>query len=159
MKLLIILIFLISYYSFSNNNNDNDNIEKKIQKGLIVYKKANCMGCHSWHGKGGGGYGAGVSLRTKSYSIDELINIINCGIPGTGMPYFNKNSYVTKKCYGTLMEDDVENKPKNSKKFINTVQTQNLAVFIYHELQNKELDKKYCHKFFNKDSKVCKIIK
>ena len=70
-----------------------DNEDEILRKGLIVYKKANCMGCHSWHGKGGGGYGAGVSLREPSYEKAELINIIKCGIPGTGMPYFYRKSY------------------------------------------------------------------
>ena len=65
--LAIIFIFL-SYTCYSVE----DNIEETIRKGLIVYKKANCMGCHSWHGKGGGGYGAGVSLRNPSYEVSEL---------------------------------------------------------------------------------------
>ena len=35
----------------------------------------------------------GVSLRNPSYEVSELINIIKCGIPGTGMPYFYRKSY------------------------------------------------------------------
>ena len=42
------------------------------------------MGCHSWHGKGGGGYGAGVSLRNINLTLNEIINVIKCGRPGTG---------------------------------------------------------------------------
>ena len=106
------------------------------------------MGCHSWHGKGGGGYGAGVSLRNPSYEVSELINIIKCGIPGTGMPYFYRKSYKKEKCYDTLFEDySVSDRPKNSKSFINERQIKNLAAFVYSELQGKELDKEYCSKF------------
>src|ERR1700682_3724367 len=28
--------------------------------GKAVFKRANCFGCHKWHGNGGGGYGGGV---------------------------------------------------------------------------------------------------
>ena len=33
-------------------------------EGKRIYEKANCIGCHKWHGEGGGGYGgAALSLR------------------------------------------------------------------------------------------------
>ena len=32
--------------------------------GKQVYESANCMGCHKWHGQGGGGYG-GVALSLR----------------------------------------------------------------------------------------------
>ncbi|HEX5794987.1 MAG TPA: c-type cytochrome, partial [Geminicoccaceae bacterium] len=28
-----------------------------LELGREVYEKANCVGCHEWHGGGGGGYG------------------------------------------------------------------------------------------------------
>src|SRR5258707_6850619 len=31
--------------------------------GKAVFKRANCFGCHKWHGNGGGGYGGGGCLR------------------------------------------------------------------------------------------------
>ena len=32
--------------------------------GKAVFKRANCVGCHKWHGNGGGGYGGdALSLR------------------------------------------------------------------------------------------------
>ena len=153
--LLTLPFIFLSFLSFGIEENKDE----ILRKGLIVYKKANCMGCHSWHGKGGGGYGAGVSLREPSYEITELINIIKCGIPGTGMPYFDKKSYKTEKCYGTLKEDYTETEmPKNSITFLNERQIKSLATFVYTELQNKELDKQYCVKFFKKGSKICENL-
>ena len=60
-NILCFLFIFISTLSYHKHNLAMD-LEKHTY-GLNVYKKGNCMGCHSWHGKGGGGYGAGVSLR------------------------------------------------------------------------------------------------
>ena len=55
--------------------------------GKQVYQKANCVGCHKWHGGGGGGYGgAALSLRASSLTREQIVEIVNCGRPGTGMP-------------------------------------------------------------------------
>ena len=59
----------------------------------LMYIKRKLYGMHSWHGKGGGGYGAGVSLRDINLTLNEIINVIKCGRPGTGMPYFSKKAY------------------------------------------------------------------
>ena len=38
--------------------------ENNVETGQAIYKRANCVGCHKWHGDGGGGYGgAALSLR------------------------------------------------------------------------------------------------
>ena len=124
--------------------------------GLNVYKKSNCMGCHSWHGKGGGGYGAGVSLRNMDLNLDEIINVVKCGRPGTGMPYFLRKAYKQEKCYDTTLEDyDASYRPVNSKKFLSSKQIEAVSIFVKEVLQDKKLDKKYCEFFYNKDSKVC----
>ena len=159
MKKINLLLITTFIFMTSLSFSIEDNEDEILRKGLIVYKKANCMGCHSWHGKGGGGYGAGVSLREPSYEKAELINIIKCGIPGTGMPYFYRKSYKTEKCYDTLKEDYTDDeRPKNSKTFLNERQITSLATFVYKELQGKDLNKEYCIKFFSKESKVCENL-
>ena len=109
---------------------------KILINGIKIYKKANCANCHSWHGRGGrGGYGIGVSLRVANNDINQLTNIIKCGIPGSQMPYFFKHSYKNKKCYGMLLKDfSDKNKPKNIGIFLNKKQIAHLANFIYYEL-------------------------
>ena len=114
------------------------------------------MGCHSWHGKGGGGYGAGVSLRNKELSLAEIVNVIKCGRPGTGMPYFYKKSYKNEKCYDTTFKDyDEAYRPINSKRFLTIKQIEAVSTFVKELLQDKELTKEYCEFFFNEGSKVC----
>ena len=157
-KILLFLLLSISSLSISNyilgNNLETHNY------GLNVYKKGNCMGCHSWHGKGGGGYGAGVSLRNMNLSLDEIINVVKCGRPGTGMPYFLRKAYKEEKCYDTTFEDyDSSYRPISSKKFLNQRQIEAVSLFVKEVLQEKKLNKDYCEFFFNKGSKVCQNLK
>ena len=157
-KILLFLLLSISSLSISNyilgNNLETHNY------GLNVYKKGNCMGCHSWHGKGGGGYGAGVSLRDMNLTIDEIKNVIKCGRPGTGMPYFLRKAYKEEKCYDTTFEDyDESYRPVSSKKFLSPKQIESVSIFVREVLQNKKLDKNYCEFFYEKGSKVCLNLK
>ncbi len=128
--------------------------------GLNVYKKGNCMGCHSWHGKGGGGYGAGVSLRDMKLTLDEIINVIKCGRPGTGMPYFLRKAYKEEKCYDTTFKDyDDHYRPLSSKRFLSSKQIEAVSIFVKEVLHGKELDKNYCEFFYEAGSKVCINLK
>ena len=97
MKYLIIIAFNLIFSTKSYS--DNTDMYKNNNYGMSVYKKANCMGCHSWHGKGGGGYGGGTSLRKTSLSLTEINYVIKCGIIGTGMPYFGKNAAKNDECH------------------------------------------------------------
>ena len=41
--------------------------------GKAVFKRANCMGCHKWHGNGGGGYGGdALSLRKTELTKEQI---------------------------------------------------------------------------------------
>ena len=153
-KKLSLTLFLI--YFLNLQLSFTANIDSQFVYGLNVYKKGNCMGCHSWHGKGGGGYGAGVSLRNMELSLSDIVNVIKCGRPGTGMPYFYKKSYRDEKCYDTTFKDyDNSYRPISSKKFLSIKQIEAVSFFIKELFQGKELTKEYCEFFFNKGSKVC----
>ena len=148
-----ISIFIFSYHILGTSLQEHS-------YGLNVYKKGNCMGCHSWHGKGGGGYGAGVSLRNMDLELDEIVNVIKCGRPGTGMPYFFKKAYKEEKCYDTTFEDyDSSYRPVNSKKFLSSKQIEAVSIFVKEVFQDKELDKTYCEFFYKKGSKICLNLK
>ena len=155
---LSLLFFCLSLFIFCNHISAV-NLEKH-DYGLNVYKKGNCMGCHSWHGKGGGGYGAGVSLRNMNLTLNEIINVIKCGRPGTGMPYFLRKAYKEEKCYDTTFKDyDDSYRPVSSKKFLSSKQIEAVSIFVKEVLHDKELDKSYCEFFYEKGSKVCLNLK
>ena len=91
-NILSLLFFFISIFIYCNHIL-GINLEKH-NYGFNVYKKGNCMGCHKWHGDGGPGYGgAALSLRETGLDREQLILIIECGRPGTNMPYFDKKAY------------------------------------------------------------------
>ena len=153
-----LLFYFISIF-ISCTHIQGDNLEE-YKYGLNVYKKGNCMGCHSWHGKGGGGYGAGVSLRNSNLTLNEIINVIKCGRPGTGMPYFLRKAYKEEKCYDTTFEDyDESYRPLSSKRFLSSKQIEAVSIFVLEVLQDKKLDNNYCEFFYKKGSKVCLNLK
>ncbi len=158
-KNILSTLFLFSSIVMFNTHILGINLEK-YNYALNVYKKGNCMGCHSWHGKGGGGYGAGVSLRNMDLTLDEIINVVKCGRPGTGMPYFLRKAYKEEKCYDTTFEDyDASYRPVSSKRFLSPKQIEAVSIFVREVLQNKKLDKNYCEFFYEKGSKVCLNLK
>ena len=58
--------------------------------GKAVFSRANCVGCHKWHGNGGGGYGGdALSLRKTELTREQIIETVSCGRPGTAMPDVN----------------------------------------------------------------------
>jgi len=47
--------------------------------GKAVFKRANCFGCHKWHGNGGGGYGGdALSLRKTELTREQIIETASC---------------------------------------------------------------------------------
>ena len=69
--------------------------------GKAVFSRANCIGCHKWHGNGGGGYGGdALSLRKTELTREQIIETVGCGRPGTGMPFFTRGAYDEVKCHG-----------------------------------------------------------
>ena len=74
--------------------------------GKAVFSRANCVGCHKWHGNGGGGYGGdALSLRKTEMARDQIIETVGCGRPGTGMPFFTRGAYDEVKCHGMNRQD------------------------------------------------------
>lgn len=134
----------------------------RVDYGLSTAKRANCLGCHKWHGDGGPGYGgAAISLRATQLSRDELITVIRCGRPGTNMPYFDRKAYTDDRCYGMTFGDfsDADgNRPLQGKKYLNDRQVQAVADFVIAELQGKEITRAYCEKFFSGPTKQCEQI-
>lgn len=68
----------------------------------IWNQTAGCTRCHGWSGDGapeGPGYPAGTNLRKTTFDAAELKESIKCGVPGSEMPYFNRNAYGSVPCY------------------------------------------------------------
>ncbi len=147
---LIFFILLLSKYILAQSHTDY---------GMQIFKKGNCKSCHQWHGDGGNSYGgSAMSIRETQLEKDDIIKIIECGRPGTNMPYFSKKAYVDDRCFGLTFEDfggDEKNKPLPAKKKLNDRQIKALVKFIISDLKGKKINKEYCIKYFGKPTKTC----
>ena len=134
-----------------------------VEYGLATAKRANCMGCHKWHGEGGPSYGGvAISLRKTQLDRDQLVQLIKCGRPGTNMPYFDRKAYKNDDCYGLTFSDfadDEDNRPLQAKKYLNDRQVGAVVDFLITEVQGKPITKTYCEKYFGGPTKECELVK
>lgn len=132
--------------------------------GKQVYMRANCVGCHKWYGGGGGGYGgAAASLRKTKLTKEQIEMTVTCGRPGTGMPYFGRDSYPTdpsKKgpCYG-LSRDDLKGMAlAQGGTFLRPEEVDAVTEYVIHHIKGKgEPDLADCTAFFGTHSSVCDV--
>ena len=83
------------------------------------------------------------------------MQVVACGRPGTGMPYFRKDAYKDYNCYDMTIEelgDDLM--PPRAKQWLKGRQIRNVATFIVEFWQGRsdEVTKADCQLFFG-DSK------
>src|SRR5215471_2581961 len=76
--------------------------------GRLFRQKANCQSCHGWAGDGrkmDTQMPDGANLRETTLDRQNLIMVIKCGRPGTGMPAFDRFAYSDGRCYGLKQAD------------------------------------------------------
>ncbi len=129
--------------------------------GKAVFKRANCVGCHKWHGNGGGGYGGhALSLRKTELSREQIIETIGCGRPGTGMPFFTRGAYDSVKCYDMNREDVGSRIPPEANTFLRPSDVEAAADYVIAHVKGKgEPNNSECVEFFGNASRVCDIYK
>jgi mono/diheme cytochrome c family protein len=129
--------------------------------GMQVFKTANCVGCHKWSGMGGGGYGgAAASLRKTTLTKDQILVVIRCGRPGTGMPHFQENAYNDGHCYGLKAADlDSSQMPVAPDHYLTEADRLAVATYVVDKIQGRG-DPTYaeCRAFFGSDSRVCESM-
>ncbi|RAI58501.1 cytochrome c [Roseicella frigidaeris] len=130
---------------------------KPNEAGMKVYKEANCVGCHKWHGDGGGGYGgAALSLRATALTKEQIMEVVRCGRPNTGMPYFNRDAYAAKECYGVGREELGESAPMAGPRFLRPREIEAVVDYVLAEIRGKaEPNYADCTAFFGDSSRMC----
>src|SRR5687767_7275926 len=74
----------------------------------IFRQKGDCQACHGWAGDGrkmDSQMPDGANLRTTKLNREKLIVAIKCGVPGKGMPAFDRLAYSDGRCYGMKQAD------------------------------------------------------
>ena len=132
-------------------------------EGKRVFQRANCVGCHKWHGAGGGGYGGdALSLRATQLDRDQIIETVTCGRPGTGMPYFQRGAYdgEAHPCYGMGRQELGKDVPVEATTFLRPNEISAVADYVVAELKGKgEPNYAECLAFFGEGSRVCNVYK
>jgi mono/diheme cytochrome c family protein len=129
--------------------------------GKAVFNRANCVGCHKWHGNGGGGYGGdALSLRKTELMRDQIIETVGCGRPGTGMPFFTRGAYDEVKCHGMNRQDAGAQMPPEAGTFLRPKDIELVADYVIAYIKgNGEPTYAECVTFFSSGSRVCDIYK
>jgi mono/diheme cytochrome c family protein len=128
--------------------------------GQRLYEKANCVGCHKWHGGGGGGYGgAALSLRDTQLDRDQIIEVVHCGRPGTGMPYHDRDAYKDYQCYGGVTAQDFgKDMPPEAANFLRPNEIEVVVDWVLGHLKGKGPPSYTdCTNFFGAGARACEI--
>ena len=129
--------------------------------GKAVFRRANCFGCHKWHGNGGGGYGGdALSLRKTELTKDQIVETVECGRPGTGMPFFLRGAYDTTKCYDMDRKQVGAQIPPEANVFLRHEDVEAVADYALTHIKGKgEPTYAECTDFFGNTSHVCDVYK
>lgn len=131
--------------------------QDEIARGKDVYKKANCIGCHKWHGGGGGSYGgAALSLRETVLNHEQIVEVVACGRPATGMPAFHRQAYKGYDCYGLKWDELEEDKPPKPPKRLREPDIASVATYIIEKIKGKgEMTQAQCIDFWGEGAREC----
>jgi mono/diheme cytochrome c family protein len=129
--------------------------------GKSVFRRANCMGCHKWDGSGGGGYGGdALSLRRTQLDREQIIMTVECGRPGTGMPYHLRGAYddPNKSCYGMDKREDGVQLPPEPTAYLRTDDIMAVVNYVIDTIKGKgQTTYAECTAFWGAGSRVCNI--
>lgn len=118
-----------------------------------------CAGCHKWDGSGGGGYGgAAASLRASKLDQAAMINVVSCGIPGSGMPYHLSDAYTTAHpCYGsTDLKSFGKNAPLQPNEFLHPSEIRQIVTYVQATIRGRgETTYAECRAFFGMHTRAC----
>jgi len=133
----------------------------ELARGKHVYKKANCIGCHKWHGGGGGSYGgAALSLRETILNREQIIEVVACGRPGTGMPAFHRKAYKGYDCFGMTWDELGEDKPPKPAKRLREPDLASVAAYVIEKVKGKgKMTKAQCTEFWGEGARECDRFK
>jgi mono/diheme cytochrome c family protein len=136
-----------------------------IAEGARLFRqKANCQACHGWAGDGrkmDSQMPDGANLRETRLDRASLIMTIKCGLPGTGMPPFDKFAYSDGRCYG-LKQADLRKAGQRMSDPPATLQNREIdyiADFMFAKIIGKgPMNHAKCIEFWGQDTEACREL-
>ena len=104
-KLAAVALFAGLTFSVAAFAADAGDVEEGMQ---LFMQKGNCQACHGWAGDGrkmDNQMPDGANLRETKLDRTTFVMIVKCGLPGTGMPPFDRFAYSDGRCYGLKQAD------------------------------------------------------
>jgi len=136
-----------------------------IADGMRIFQqKGNCQACHGWAGDGrkmDSQMPDGANLRESKLDRETLIMIIKCGVPGGGMPPFDKFAYSDGRCYG-MKQADLKARGVTMPTPPATLQPREvdlLADFLFAKVVRKgKMDRTKCVEFWGREVDACNEV-
>ena len=101
-------------------------------KGRALWaEKGECAVCHGWAGDGVGGADHNApSMRKTQLTRAKIRETIQCGRPGTEMPYFDRFAYTDKRCYDKTAEELGDQMPNRAPTTLQPYEIDPLADYV-----------------------------
>jgi len=125
----------------------------------IWRETTNCKDCHGWSGDGVPEIPQmeGANLRLSGLDAEMAREIIRCGIPGTLMPSFRRNTWSQIiPCYGMTEPMEADMQPSPSQGPLPDRSIDALLAFLFKEVINVgPVTFEYCESYFGAGSLRC----
>jgi hypothetical protein len=149
-------------FSFAAYGADAGDVAEGLQ---LFMQKGNCQACHGWSGDGrkmDNQMPDGANLRETKLDRTTFVMIVKCGLPGTGMPPFDKFAYSDGRCFGKK-EADLKSlglKMADPPATLQAREVDAIADFAYAKIVGKgAMDRAKCADYWGGATDVCKDLK
>jgi hypothetical protein len=133
-----------------------------IAEGARLFRqKGNCQSCHGWAGDGrkmDSQMPDGANLRETRLDRAALVMTIKCGLPGTGMPPFDKFAYSDGRCYGLKLADLTKagQRMSDPPATLQNREIEFIADFMFAKIIGKgPMDHAKCIEFWGEETDAC----
>lgn len=135
--------------------------QRVINRGKNIYQvKANCAFCHGWSGDGRGDERSarpGLSLRETPLTRDQLVEVVQCGRPGTSMPYHDGFAYTDTRCYGSTQADLGDQMPDRARQTLQKAEIEAVVDYLMARVVGRgaTITRAECEEFFEPGAAGC----
>lgn len=129
----------------------------------IFHQKANCQACHGWAGDGrkmDAQMPDGANLRETKLDRSGLILIMKCGLPGTGMPAFDRLAYSDGRCGRKQADLQAQGLTLfDAPETLQLREIERVADFMLAKIVGKgPMNRARCAEFWGSDAEVCREL-
>lgn len=131
--------------------------------GRLYRGKGDCQVCHGWAGDGRKmnlQMPDGANLRESALTREQLVFVIKCGLPGRGMPAYDRRAYADDRCLGRTRADldrmglQLFDPPAT----LQNREVERLADFLEARIIGQgPMDRQKCIDFWGEEVDVCRI--